>query len=118
MNDDWNVRNLDQRTHLLRDHDRLNDMTGRLDNTRRVAYETEAIGVNILTDLDQQGQTLQGARDRVGDIDESLTRGRRILRAMSRRVITNKLILMFIVLLLLGANFFVIYFKWLRHYIG
>jgi hypothetical protein len=46
------------------------------------------------------------------EIDDNLGRARGILRAMARRVMTNKLILAFIVLLLVFAIVLIAWLKW------
>ncbi len=56
----------DMRASLLSNTERVERTGKRLHEGLRVAYETEEIGGQILGDLDQQRETIQRSRDRVG----------------------------------------------------
>jgi vesicle transport through interaction with t-SNAREs protein 1 len=84
--DDIQVKQLDQRTHLLEGYDRIQESSDRLSNAHRIAVETEDIGVNVLGELHTQKQTLLRARDNLGNIDDNMTRSRKILSSMARRI--------------------------------
>jgi len=105
---------MDVRSQILVGTQTLDESSERLVNTHRIAVETETIGENVLGEMNTQKQTLERARDNLSTIDDNVTKGRRILSSMSRRIATNKLILAFIILILLAANGLVIYFKWVR----
>jgi len=109
----WN-NGMDVRSQILVGTQTLDESSERLVNTHRIAVETETIGENVLGEMNTQKQTLERARDNLSTIDDNVTKGRRILSSMSRRIATNKLILAFIILILLAANGLVIYFKWVR----
>eukprot|EP01108_Squamamoeba_japonica_P008911 TRINITY_DN80_c0_g1_i1.p1 TRINITY_DN80_c0_g1~~TRINITY_DN80_c0_g1_i1.p1 ORF type:complete len:260 (+),score=102.56 TRINITY_DN80_c0_g1_i1:142-921(+) len=110
---DMTVRSLDQRSALLADRRTLDDGVDRLKNTRAVADRTEQIGASILGNLEDQRASLIRADDALSNTDQHITRGRRILRAMDRRVASNKLILVLIALFLACAIMLVVYLKWL-----
>lgn len=103
---------LDLRNKLLSAHERLDQTTGRLDNTIRVAAQTEHIGIDILTDLSHQRDQLERTRNNVSGIDDNIVKSRRILRGMLRRVVTNKIILILVIILLAGGIIAVVYLKW------
>lgn len=70
--------------------------------------------MSILTDLHRQRQTIVHARDTLHGADDNIAKARRVLSIMSRRIMTNKIIMAGIVLLLLGSIGLVIYYKFVR----
>ena len=54
---------------------------------------TQELGVNILNDLHRQRQTITNARDTLHGADDNIATARRVLATMSRRLMTNKLIM-------------------------
>jgi vesicle transport through interaction with t-SNAREs protein 1 len=111
--DDIEAQNMDQRMRLLHGNQKLDETSDRLQNTERIAVETEGIGVSVLGELSNQRQQLERTRDNLGKIDDNITRSRKILASMSRRIATNKMILAFIILILAAAIGLIVYFKWL-----
>merc|ERR1711916_35899 len=103
-----------QRGRILDAHDTLNCMTQRVENLHRVAADSEAIGREILSDLGTQRETLLRARDRLDDTDENLGRGNRILKGMARRAITNKVVMITIIIVLLGLIGLTAYMRFFR----
>lgn len=55
----------EQKQRLLYTSERLNRSGIQLDNTYRIAVETEEIGSQILTDLNRQRETMQNSFNRV-----------------------------------------------------
>eukprot|EP01114_Cavostelium_apophysatum_P008536 TRINITY_DN21084_c0_g1_i1.p1 TRINITY_DN21084_c0_g1~~TRINITY_DN21084_c0_g1_i1.p1 ORF type:complete len:243 (-),score=45.17 TRINITY_DN21084_c0_g1_i1:37-708(-) len=104
----------DHRTQVLAGNRQLDESNERLLNAHRIANETENIGVDVLSELGVQRQALERARDNLGRIDDNVSKSRRILNAMTRRIATNKLILALIIILLLAANVLIIFFKWIK----
>jgi len=112
--DAYDNTEFDPRNQNLSGHQVLEESNDRLLNSHRIAIETEAIGGEVLGDLYVQRQQLEKARDGLGTIDDNMTRSRKILSSMTRRIATNKLILAFIIVALFAANCLIIYFKWIR----
>lgn len=79
--------------------------------TTQVALESEEIGTGVVEELSQQRETLIRTRERLTDTDAELGRSRRILKAMSRVAMTNKLVLIVIILLELCILAGLIYYK-------
>lgn len=79
--------------------------------TTQVALESEEIGTGVVEELSQQRETLIRTRERLTDTDDELGRSRRILKAMSRVAMTNKLVLIVIILLELCILAGLIYYK-------
>lgn len=67
--------------------------------------------MSILQDLHRQRETIVHSRDVLHGADDNIARARRTLASMSRRIVTNRVIMIGIILLLLAAIALVIYFK-------
>ena len=71
----------------------------------------QEVGAGILQNLHQQRQTITHARDTLHGADDNIAKARRVLAGMSRRIMTNKVIMFGIIGLLLASIIIVIYFK-------
>ncbi|XP_014674423.1 PREDICTED: vesicle transport through interaction with t-SNAREs homolog 1B-like [Priapulus caudatus] len=89
----------------------LSRTSSSIHRSQAVAVETEEIGDNIITDLGSQRESLHRTRDRLVETDQNLSRSRRILRTMYRRVMTNKLILIIVILLEVALLVGIVYWK-------
>lgn len=79
--------------------------------TTQVALESEEIGTGVVQELSQQREALLQTRERLTDTDAELGRSRRILKSMARVALTNKLVLMVIILLEICILTGLIYYK-------
>lgn len=79
--------------------------------SQQVASETDAIGTDIIEDLSRQRDVLDRTKGRLIDTDANLSKSRRIMRTMARRVMTDKMILIVIILVEVGALVGVVYWK-------
>lgn len=77
----------------------------------QVAIETEEIGAGVIQELGTQREVLTRTHQRLGDTDAELSRSRRILRSMARVALTNKLVLVLIILCELAVLVGLIYYK-------
>ena len=84
-----------------------------LRDAQRTANDAEAIGSSVLGQLHDQRQQLHQAIDWREDMDGDLAMSSRLIRRMAARATYMKCILASIVLLLLGAIFFLVYAKWI-----
>ncbi|RVE57561.1 hypothetical protein OJAV_G00217480 [Oryzias javanicus] len=103
-----------QRALLLQGTESLNNATQSIERSQRIAVETEQIGTDIIEELGGQREQLDRARDRLVNTGENLSRSRKVLRAMSRRLMTNKLLLAVIILMELAILGAVVYLKFFR----
>lgn len=76
------------------------------------AVETEHIGADILTDLDKQKSTIQGARDRLAGANVQLARSKKLLGGMTRRAAANKALMVVIIIILMFMIILIIYLQW------
>ncbi|KPP63430.1 vesicle transport through interaction with t-SNAREs1B-like [Scleropages formosus] len=104
-----------QRALLLQGTESLHRATQSIERSQRVAVETEHIGTDVIEELGEQREQLDRTRDRLVHTGENLSRSRRILRSMSRRIVTNKLLLSVIILMELAVLGAVVYLKFFRH---
>ncbi|XP_051946642.1 vesicle transport through interaction with t-SNAREs homolog 1B-like [Xyrauchen texanus] len=103
-----------QRALLIQGTDSLNNASKSIERSQRIAAETDQIGTDIIEELGEQREQLDRTRDLLVHTGENLSRSRKILRAMSRRLMTNKLLLAVIIIMevaILGA---VVYLKFFR----
>jgi vesicle transport through interaction with t-SNAREs protein 1 len=111
LEDDYYSTSVGQRERMLAATERLNKTGNRINQGQQQLLETEELGVSILNDLHRQRQTITNARDTLHGADDNIATARRVLATMSRRLMTNKLIMGGICLLLLGAIGLILYYK-------
>lgn len=74
-----------QRQRMLSATDRLQDSSKRLEDSHRVALETEDLGAGILSNLHVQRDQIQGTRDRLHQADSNIDKASGTLGKMIRR---------------------------------
>eukprot|EP00033_Pygsuia_biforma_P000579 GCRY01000683.1.p1 GENE.GCRY01000683.1~~GCRY01000683.1.p1 ORF type:complete len:276 (+),score=37.21 GCRY01000683.1:120-830(+) len=110
--DDPQMRDIDQRSRLLGGTEKLDRTSTRIEESRRLAEDTVALGGNILTDLGNQRETIVRAHGHVHKANDDISKSGRVIGAMQRRVATNKMIMAMIILVLMGTIGTIVYFKW------
>ncbi|KAK7411434.1 hypothetical protein VNO78_02867 [Psophocarpus tetragonolobus] len=101
----------DQKGRLLMSTERLNQSSDRIKDSRRTMLETEELGVSILQDLHQQRQSLLHAHNSLQGVDDNISKSKKILSAMSRRMSRNKWIVGSLMTALVLAIIIILYFK-------
>ncbi|PVU94498.1 hypothetical protein BB559_002979 [Furculomyces boomerangus] len=76
----------DQRAGLLQGTNILEQSSRRLQDSHRVAIETEAVGASILNDLRLQREQIVHTRDSLMQADAHIDTSQRTLKAMARRL--------------------------------
>lgn len=104
-----------QRSRLMATTERLQRGTDKLTAAAQIALETEVIGQSIMSDLEQQRQTIQHARGTLAGASAGLERSARILKGMGRRALQNKVMMYVIIVVLFLMILFILWFKWLYH---
>lgn len=110
---DWERQDRLMRDGMNGNRSTLETASDNLNEAHRLAEQSNEIGVNTLNDLRRQREQLINAQTGMNDIEEKTTGARRILGAMRRKVIGNKLILGFIIFILLIADFLIVFFRWI-----
>jgi len=103
------------RQRLLDQGDRLAASSARIKDALRTAEDTTAIGAQVAMNLEGQTNQMHKGLDKLGEINDKLSRGSKIMSGMARRVATNKLIMAVIVLVLVGAMVLIIWLKWFHN---
>ncbi|KAK4426241.1 Vesicle transport v-SNARE 11 [Sesamum alatum] len=100
-----------QRDRLLMSTERLNNSSNRIRESRKVMLETEELGVSLLHDLHQQRQSLLHANNTMHGVDDNISRSKKIIGNISRRMDRNKWIIGAIITVLVIAIAVILYFK-------
>lgn len=93
---DWNEHN---RQIVAEGRQVLERTSASLARSNQIAIETENVGTEIVTDLNEQRESLLRSQRRLEDANDGLSKSNAILRAMKRNVVYNKVILILIILL-------------------
>ncbi|CAI9109751.1 OLC1v1009629C1 [Oldenlandia corymbosa var. corymbosa] len=101
----------DQRERLLFSTEKLDKSSQRIRESRKTMIETEDLGVSLLDELHKQRQSLLHAHDTLHGVDDNLSRSKKILTNISRRMSRNKYIIGSIVTVLVLAIILILYFK-------
>ncbi|XP_035669867.1 vesicle transport through interaction with t-SNAREs homolog 1A-like isoform X1 [Branchiostoma floridae] len=101
----------DQRTRLLDNTERLERSGRKLEAGYRMAVETEQVGADILENLHQDREKIQRSRDRLRETDSDLGKSSRILSAMMRRIIQNRIVLFVVIAVIILVIALTIYFS-------
>ncbi|KAI8354012.1 t-SNARE [Blakeslea trispora] len=108
---DYDASTMDQRQRLLSGTERLGQSSRRLEDSHRLALETEGIGINILSTLKGQRETIVRARDTLAEADSHIDKASKTLKGMARRMATNKLITAAIIVILIVLIVLVVWSK-------
>lgn len=100
-----------QRKQLLSNQSSLERSSQRLQDSQRIALETENIGGNILNDLRSQREQIGGARNTLMQADTYVDRSIQTLKSMGRRLTANKFISYAIIAVLILLIFLVLFSK-------
>ncbi|KAG8384671.1 hypothetical protein BUALT_Bualt04G0142200 [Buddleja alternifolia] len=100
-----------QRDRLFMSTERLNTSSNRIRESRKVMLETEDLGVSLLQDLHQQRQSLLQANNALHGVDDNISRSRKIITSISRRMNRNKWTIAAVITVLVIAILVILYFK-------
>eukprot|EP00002_Diphylleia_rotans_P040769 TRINITY_DN9750_c0_g2_i1.p1 TRINITY_DN9750_c0_g2~~TRINITY_DN9750_c0_g2_i1.p1 ORF type:complete len:221 (-),score=56.62 TRINITY_DN9750_c0_g2_i1:302-964(-) len=100
-----------QRKKVTGTTDKLHQTSARIQETHRIVLETEEVGTAILAELSDQRDTLERVRGNLGNTQDKLSEAKRVITSMGKRMVTNKIMMLMIILFLLGAIVFVIYWQ-------
>lgn len=102
------------RGRLLQINDTIDRTTQSVNRTQQIAAETDQVGIAVVDELGTQREALIRTKERLVDTDSNLSRSRKILRSMYRRVMTNKLILIVIIILEIAILCGIVYYRFIR----
>lgn len=90
---------------------RLRGSSRRIDQARRTALEAEEIGMDVMTDLHSQRESIMRTKVHMHDNDENLNIAKQILVSLNNRAVVNQLTVGLIGFVLLITVCVVIYLK-------
>ncbi|CBQ72279.1 related to VTI1-v-SNARE: involved in Golgi retrograde protein traffic [Sporisorium reilianum SRZ2] len=99
------------RQRLLQGTASLEDGTRRLEESNRLALETEDLGADILRDLRSQREQIENSRDTLRQADQSIDRSSKTLSKMIRRAKQQKLVTVGIIVCLVLLILLILYNK-------
>jgi vesicle transport through interaction with t-SNAREs protein 1 len=100
---------------VLEGHAALERTAESLARSQRTAVETEQVAEEVVSELSAQRETLLRSKQRLEDTDHELSQTRVLLRKMTLSVLTNKIILIVIILLEIFILAAVCYMKFIHH---
>ncbi|XP_054773294.2 vesicle transport through interaction with t-SNAREs homolog 1A-like isoform X1 [Lytechinus pictus] len=100
----------DQKTRLLDNTERLERTSRKLDAGYKMTIETEQLGQDIMDNLHKDREKIDRSRNRLRDMDSNVGQSSRVLSAMMRRILQNRLIMLFLGLVILSVIILAIYF--------
>ncbi|CAH2327757.1 vesicle transport through interaction with t-SNAREs homolog 1B [Pelobates cultripes] len=100
-----------QRALLIQGTQSLIRTSDSIARSHHLAAETDAIGTDIIEELGQQREQLDRTKGRLVNTNENLSRSQKILRSMSRKIVTNKLLMSIIIILELAILGGLVYYK-------
>eukprot|EP00435_Cladocopium_sp_Y103_P033316 s100_g8.t1 len=90
---------------------RLRSGARRLEDSRRTALEAEAVGLNVMSELHDQRDSLKRSKGHLNDVDGYLGTSKMFLSLMSRRVRSNQAMVWCLAIVLFVILVFLIYLK-------
>ena len=104
----------DIRARLLESDAAIIDMDQSLASSKRIVAESEEVGRDTAETLLSQRKQLENAKNSLYEIDETSDRSKSLLRSMAARVMTDKLLQGFIILLEIGIAGIIVYVKYYK----
>lgn len=101
----------DNRTKILRNTAAVDRSSAAIMRTEGLAAETEDIGNEITVELGQQREQLYRTRGMLDETDSALDKSRKHILNMARRAMTNKVLLIVIIIVELGILGLCLYWK-------
>jgi vesicle transport through interaction with t-SNAREs 1 len=102
------------RTKLLNANQKLDQSTAMLEQSRMILAQTEQVGNTIISDMENQKETLVSASDKVKETRQFTVDAKRVLSMMGRRAVMHKICVGFTILVLFAGICVIIYFGFLK----
>jgi len=104
-----------ERARLLAGHQTLEDGSRRIDNSTRLALETEDIGADILRVLREQREQIENASGTLNQAETSIDRASGTIQKMIHQMHKQRFIIAGIILVLIIVVVLILYFKLVYH---
>ncbi|XP_073814229.1 vesicle transport through interaction with t-SNAREs 1b [Musca autumnalis] len=104
-----------QQEQLMRNTYDVIQRTGdSLQRSNQIAYETEQIGTEVLSELGEQRESLLRSSRRLENTDDNLSQSRKIIRKLQREVLYNKIILILVIIMEIAILIGLVVIKFIR----
>jgi vesicle transport through interaction with t-SNAREs protein 1 len=103
-----------QRQQMESSTQRLNNSTERIQRAKQQVVEIEDTGLAIATELEAQRSKIEHARGGIGEANLIISKSKRLLHGMVRRMKQNKVLMYFIIVALFVMIVCIVYFKWIK----
>ncbi|KAJ9523162.1 hypothetical protein QJQ45_024089 [Haematococcus lacustris] len=110
---DYHSSSAGQRDKMLTATQRLEKTNDVLQYGREQLQQTEDLGASILQNLHSQRETIMHSKDTLASADDNISKARKLLSDMTRRMMQNKLIMAGVILFLLAGIAIIIWAKML-----
>jgi len=91
----------------------LDRTTQSIVRSQQVAFETEAVGEEIMGDLGTQREVLERTRNRIAETDNEINKSRKILRRLYIGVYHNKILMIIIIIIEVAVLAGLVYYKFI-----
>ncbi|XP_034943102.1 vesicle transport through interaction with t-SNAREs homolog 1A [Chelonus insularis] len=108
---DWDA---EQRQTLLDTRATLQRTSESVLRSQTVAVETEQIGQEVITELGVQRESLLRTKRRLSETDQELAISRKMMRLITRGVLTNKIVLILIIIMEICILSLTIYLRFIH----
>eukprot|EP01087_Luapelamoeba_hula_P014101 TRINITY_DN4081_c0_g1_i1.p1 TRINITY_DN4081_c0_g1~~TRINITY_DN4081_c0_g1_i1.p1 ORF type:complete len:224 (+),score=38.21 TRINITY_DN4081_c0_g1_i1:42-713(+) len=109
------LTSMDQRSRMVRATDQSAENKERLLQSRQTLEETLGVAEDIIEELIEQRSRMERMRDTLRGINDKVTVAGAIVGRMTKRIFTNKLIVLLIIFVLLAVIGVVIYLRFFYH---
>ncbi|KAJ3115118.1 hypothetical protein HDU96_001177 [Phlyctochytrium bullatum] len=89
---DFEAANLDQRGRLINGTERLQEGSRKLDEARKLALEAETMGINTLSELNQQRDQIIRTKEKLATADSWITKSQGVLKQLFAGMQKNKML--------------------------
>lgn len=107
------LRMTDPTEALLKETEKLDAATESLNRAKKIAAETEDLGVRTLSGLEANREIIERTHSYLPDVNRNVRRGERIAGSIRRKLLTNRIICLFtlfIYLTMFGLIIYLAYF--------
>ncbi|KAJ3807002.1 vesicle transport v-snare protein vti1 [Lentinula aff. lateritia] len=115
MSDDPYDERANERTKLLAGHQTLADGSRRIENSTRLALETEDLGADILRSLRVQREQIENTSHTLNQAEASIDRASGTIQKMIRQMYKQRFVIAGIILVLIVVVVLILYFKLFYH---
>ncbi|KAJ3821213.1 vesicle transport v-snare protein vti1 [Lentinula raphanica] len=115
MSDDPYDERANERTRLLTGYQTLEDGSRRIDNSTRLALETEDLGADILRSLRVQREQIENTSHTLNQAETSIDRASGTIQKMIRQMYKQRFVIAGIILVLIVVVVLILYFKLFYH---